>query len=646
MSGRRTSVALAAALGLVALSIAVYTGVKGLAGVPDAARGVLAALVLFGACGYAPTRLLIPRALAPHFPFFALGLGAATACLGLSVLGFCGVPMVASLVVLLGGGVVGGAVLRVRRGPIRAADRDREDAGGRWWALGLPAYIALVLVAFCLVPVFQAGYGSVPGSNPDGMLSVGTGEFLQHNSPRALDPALPVDRMPPVWGSKYPIYYGLAGATTLSGMDTVRAYSGFAAVVAALGALGFFLLARYSLRASPSAAVLALALVAFALVTPYLAIHPYFNQLWGAMALPFMLLFGLRFLEAPNRGDAVLTLLFTVLGLSAYPLMVVFPAIAFLAAAISQRRRGQVVRIRTPRLPRGRRWLALWIPLGILVAPAALIVSLGVLEKSVSAAKLMVGKDDLAAWRGDLTFFPDPGFYLGPPGVAGYAVAVLALAAALLGLRRAPASVRAALGGAIGIGLVLGLFFRLRTYGEYFDLKVVAFTSPLVLVATAPWLAERMSAPRSLGRTAALAGVVVVLALQLGGLRDELGVTGLQVDRYTFELRDVARDLPPGSIRLDVPPGGLQLWAGYYLSERRLSSTVPVLFTTYPHVPAGRKADFILADRSLKVRGPWPDADGPPIWQNRRYKMYRMKGSVPGPDRSSRKMEDDFGKAF
>jgi len=640
------SVVLAAALGLAALSIAVYTGIKGVAGVPDAARGSLAAVVLFGACGYAPARLLIPGALVPHFPFFALGLGAATACIGLTVLGFFGVPMVASLVVLMGGGLAGGVVLRVRRGPVRAADEDREGAGGRWWALALPAYVALVLIALCLVPVFQAGYGSVPGSNPDGMLSVGTAEFLQDNGPRALDPTLPVDQMPPVWGSKYPIYYGLAGATTLSGMDAVRAYSGFAAVVAALGALGFFLLARYSLRASPPAAVLAMALVAFALVTPYLAIHPYFNQLWGAMALPFMLLFGLRFLSAGGRADAILAALFTALGLSAYPLMVVFPAIAFLAAAIALRRRGQGARIRLPRLPRGRRWLALWIPLVILGAPAALIVGLGVLEKSVSAAKLIVGKDDLSAWRGDLTFFPDPGFYLGPPGVAGYVVAVLALAAAFLGLRRAPADVRAALGGAIVVGLVLGLFFRLRTYGEYFDFKVVAFTTPLVLVATAPWLAARLSAPRTLGRVAALAGVLVVLALQLGGLRDELGVTGLQVDRDTIELRDVARRLPPGSIRLDVAPGGLQLWAGYYLSERRLSSTVPVLFTTYPHVPAGRKADFILADRSIKVRGRWPDADGPPLWQNRRYRIYRMKAGVPGPDRSSRKMEDDFGAAF
>ena len=241
----------AGVLGLVALSIAVYAGVKGVAGVPDAVRGVLAALVLFGVTGYAPARLLIPRALLAHLPFFALGFGAAVSCLGLSVLGFFGVPLVASLAVLLGGGLVAGVLLRVRRGPARAEDAAMADAGGRTLAWAWPAYIALILVALCLIPIFRAGYGSVPGTNPDGMLSVGTAEFLQHNRPRAVDPALPVDQMPPVWRSKYPIYYGLAGASTLSGLDPVAAYTGFAAVVAALAALGFMLLARYALRAPP-----------------------------------------------------------------------------------------------------------------------------------------------------------------------------------------------------------------------------------------------------------------------------------------------------------------------------------------------------------------------------------------------------------
>ena len=82
-----------------------------------------------------------------------------------------------------------------------------------------------------------------------------------------------------------------------------------------------------------------------------------------------------------------------------------------------------------------------------------------------------------------------------------------------------------------------------------------------------------------------------MLALQLAGLRQELARTRLQVDRETSVLRDVARDAAAGQHpRWTSRPSGRQLWAAYYLSERPLSSTRRSLYTTYPHVPAGRKA--------------------------------------------------------
>ena len=174
------------------------------------------------------------------------------------------------------------------------------------------------------------------------------------------------------------------------------------------------------------------------------------------------------------------------------------------------------------------------------------------LEKSASATNLMLGREDLKAWRGDLTAFPGPDFYLGPPGVGrvrGRPRRCWSRPSWACGARRATA--RAALGAAIAGGLVLGLYFRLRTYGEYFDLKVLSFLTPLLLVATVPWLAERLSGPRTAARYVVVAAVGLVLALQLAGLREELGRTALQVDRETFVLRDVARTLPPGQL-----PGG------------------------------------------------------------------------------------------
>lgn len=636
----------AGALALAALAIAAYAGVKGFGGVPDAVRGVGGAAALLAVAGYAPTRLLLARALWPHFALFVPAVGAAVAGLALSVLGFTGLGHAASLTAVLVAGLLAGVLVRVRLGPARADPGAVTAAGGRWLALRWPAYLAVLLMAFCLIPVFRAGYGSMPGANPDGMLSVGAAEFLQHNGPRAIDPALPVDRMPLVWRSKYPIYYALAGGSTLSGLEPVAAYSGFAAVIAAMAALGFFALARYGLGASPAVGLLAMALVALDRIVAHLALHPYFNQLWGTMALPFMLLFGLRFLEAPNRRDALLALLFLALGLSAYPLMVIFPLLALAGGTVSLRRRSLGGGwIRGLDLPRGRRSLLLWVPLGVLAVPAVLVVALGVIEKAGSATGLLLTGDSLKPWRGDLVHFRDPGFYLGPPGVTGYVAGAALIVIAFLGLRRVPPTARAGLGAAIGGGLAVGAYFRLRRYGEYFDFKVLAFTAPLLLMATAPWLAERVGRGGRHARRVAVAGVVVLLCLQVGGMRREIARTGLQVDRETSALRDVARRLPPGSIRLDVRPDGRQLWAGFYLNERPLSSLQPIVGTTYPHVPYGRRARYILADRRVRLL-PWPDSAGPALWENRRFRLYRMKPGVPGPDRSSRKMVDDLSKAF
>jgi hypothetical protein len=164
-------------------------------------------------------------------------------------------------------------------------------------------------------------------------------------------------------------------------------------------------------------------------------------------------------------------------------------------------------------------------------------------------------------------------------------------------------------------------------------------------VAAAPWLAGRLQLPGGTARRVAVAGVVLLLGLQLAGMRREIARTGLQVDRETSVLTQVARRLPPGSIRLDVRPDGRQLWAAYYLSERPLSSLGPIVGTTFPHVPYGRRARYILADRREQLR-PWPDSQGPPIWRNPRFELYRMKPSVPGPDNSSRRMVDDLSKGF
>jgi hypothetical protein len=103
-----------------------------------------------------------------------------------------------------------------------------------------------------------------------------------------------------------------------------------------------------------------------------------------------------------------------------------------------------------------------------------------------------------------------------------------------------------------------------------------------------------------------------------------------------LQLRTWDHAVPAGqSVRLDVEVG-TQLWAGYFLSDHPLSSSRPIVGTSYPHVPYSRKADLILA---LTRRGRPVDTTGEIVFTNREFTLWRMKPSTPGPDRSSRRRE-------
>ena len=532
--------------------------------------------------------------------------------------------------------------MRRRLGPARPTAEELEGDRGRIYTALWPGSLAALLVAILLIPIFQAGYATVPGANPDGMMAVGSAEFLQHSAPAGVDPALPVDRMPRVWRSKFPIYYVLAGAATLSGLDPIEAFPAVAAVLAALAAGGFLLLARYGLGAGPRAAVLAMALVAFDRAVGYLAIHPYFNQLWGLLALPLVFLFGLRLIEHPNRRDGALLALFTVLGLAAYPLMVLFPLLMLAAAAVIARRSGGLRLGRRPRAPstwRGRAALAL---AAVVTLPAALVLLLGVAEKTSAAVDLLVSGDSLVRWRGDLTAYLEPGFFVGVTGPAGYLAAAAVLAAATAALRHVPRPAAWGLGAVFAGGIAFAIFFGLREFGEYFHFKILAFLGPVVLTAAAVWSGRTVARGGSRGALTALAATLLV-GLMVIGLRNEVGRTGHQADRSHFELRAAARGLPArASLRLDLVPDGSHLWAAYMLSDHRLSSQFPLVGTTYPSVPRGRKADYIVADARVSLR-PWPDSVGPPLFENERFKIFRMRPGVPGPDRSSLLMDEQLG---
>jgi len=634
----RLAVVVAGLAAAAVLAIAWNAGVKGAGVAPDIVRGGAALLALLVVAGYAPARLLAPSELRVHLPLLVPLVGAMTAGLALSALGFVGVPLPISVAVLLAAGVAAALVVRVRLGPARPAQAELAAAGGRWLALAGPAYIALLLAAALMIPVLRDQLVSVPGTNPDAMLGAGTVELLRNAGPLDVRPELPVDRMPVVWNSKYPIYYVLAGAAELSGLSTLELWAAAGAVLSGLSAIGFFLLARYSLRAGPLAALLAMGFVAADRVLAHLALHPYHNQLWGTLALAPMLLFGLRFIDAPNHRDGALTTLFLAIGLLAYPLMVLFPAAAFTAAWLHVRRERGAAPLPRPRLPRRRR--GLWLVLAIAALPAALVLLAGTLQKMVGAAGVLLGSGVL--WGGDVTSYRWFSWLVGVEGLAGTVTGVAILAFALLGLRRASRNVAVPLGVTVVGSAVVATYLFLRPSGEYFHFKVVAFLFPLLLVAAACWLADRAgpSGGSKMTRLAAAGAAALVAAVLLVGLRNEIAANGLQADRPTLELRAAAaRILPPGaSVRLDVK-GGRQLWAGYVLADHPVTAITPIDNTSYPYPPAGRRADFIVAERQLKPRGPWPDAAGPALYENEIFRLYRMRDDVPGRDAASQRFK-------
>ena len=632
----RLAVVVAGLAAAAVLAIAWNAGVKGAGVAPDIVRGGAALLALLVVAGYAPARLLAPSELRVHLPLLVPLVGAMTAGLALSALGFVGVPLPISVAVLLAAGVAAALLVRVRLGPARPAQAELAAAGGRWLALAGPAYIALLLAAALMIPVLRDQLVSVPGTNPDAMLGAGTVELLRDAGPLDVRPELPVDRMPVVWTSKYPIYYVLAGAAELSGLSTLKLWAAAGAVLAGLTAIGFFLLARYSLRAGPLAALLAMGFVAADRVLAHLALHPYHNQLWGTLALAPMLLFGLRFIDAPNRRDGALTTLFLVIGLLAYPLMVLFPATAFTAAWLRVRLERGAAPLPRPRLPRRRR--GLWLVVAVAAVPAGLVPLAGALQKMVGAAELLLGSG--ALWGGDVYSYRWSSWLVGVEGPAGTVTGLAILAFALLGLRRAPRNVAVPLGVTVAVSAVVVTYLFLRPFSEYFHFKVVAFLFPLLLVAAACWLADR-AGPRGgakMTRLAAAGAAALIAAVLMVGLRNEIAANGLQADRPTLELRAAAaRILPPGaSVRLDVADGR-QLWAGYVLADHPVTAIAPIRYTTYPHPPPGRRADFIVAERRLKPRGPWPDAAGPALYENKIFRLYRMRDDVPGRDAASQR---------
>jgi len=630
---------------VIALWLAADAGVKGPAAVPDTLRALLAALVLFGVCGYAPARLLTPPAMRGHLVLLMPLFGSAVSAFALTTLGFLHVGLDISVAVVLVVGVASGALVRWRHGPARASEAALEEAGPVglrvWW----PAFAAALVVAVALIPTMRNGYATVVGQNGDAELAVGVAELLQEAPPDQVREDLPLDRMPGVWRSKYPIYYAFAGVTRLSGLEPYQVFATQMAVLLGLVGIALFLFARVALRAGPAASLTVLALVPLDRILMHVAIHPFHNQIWGMLSLPLILLFGFAHLREPSRQTAGALALFGALGLFAYPLMLWMPALALAVGAVviarARRAAGEPLRwVSALGLPRRRLSGLIWVGIGVLAVPFVLVLALGVYEKTSAALEAIGPMSNLEPWRGAEGFLPFPQFF-GIPGdsVPSHLAAFAVLACGGLALRRRPREIALGLGALGIVALAVAGYFRARTYGDLFFFKDLGFFGPLALMAAVVGLAETArDHVRRAGRIAAAVALAALAGACIAGSRTEIADTYDLLNRDLLELRVWSDELPrQGSIRLDLEPDGYQLWARHMLHEHPLTSLTPLYGTIFPHPPQGRKADYLLG---YSDRRPPDDAQGRPLFENGSYSLYEMDPTVPGPDISSRRLID------
>jgi hypothetical protein len=626
--GERTLAWLAVAgAAALALGLATSAGVVGRGGLADALHVAAACVLLFAVTGFGPTRLWLPAALRRHELLWVLPVGAVATALELALLAYAFVPFDVALAVTLAGGVAL-AVYAWRRDPGLPLARSAAGAGERasWRALLVPLYLAALVGAIALVPMFRGGFVTVIGNGSDAHLAVGTAQFLQRHHPTDVAPDEPVDRVPLVWRSKPPIYLAFGAVARLAGMEPYAVIATLQAALIALAALGFWLLARELLGAGPWAAGAAMGLVGLNRMELFTGMHPYFNQTWGYMAMPFAIVLAWQVVRRRTAGGVLLFAAFLGVLTFAYPLAMPIPVIATIVFwGFERRRRGRSL-LRLPRL-RSRRQLLWVVPLFFLL----LIPLQGVLEKTASSTRVLAPGYSLVNWGGDLTgFFPER-FFLGFGDAGMAAVGVLLLGIGLvLGLARAPRDIRWGLGALIVFGVVAALFFRPRQYGWYFHFKALAFVAPVAITVGAVGLARLRWA------WAGALALIVLIGATRDGAAAQIGATFDQLPKSMLELKKVDALLPPGaSVRLDMPADGRMLWAGIILAGQPLCAQRPVMETSYPHVPVSRAADYVLVDDDW--RKPF-DAVGPPVLTLDRYQLFHLRPNLPGGDRCSRKM--------
>jgi hypothetical protein len=492
------------------------------------------------------------------------------------------------------------------------------------------------VASIATLPAWRLNVTSIYGHNPDSHQVVGSAVLLQNAPAWAARAELPVDVVPSVWRSRYPILYTLAASSNLSHFDPIYVFPGLVGLLVAIACLGFAALALYAFRL-PLATGPPLALVpALNALLLHVAWHPYYNQLWGFVLLPWALLFAWVAAREASRTAAIAFAALLISLALAYPVAALYPVVMAIGLGWAYGRKRPAI----PR-PQGFAQRAAAVVLGLLL----LVPLLAAVDKLWRGVKQLVNVNE-RVWGGDVvTFFGLDTFVGTDFGVLGLlVVAAVATAAVARLLTRREALALLAL---LALCVVFDVRLRLGD-GQYMDFKHLGYLGAVVLVfAAAGVVAAITRGPRLLGVGAA-ALALGWTGLAVGNVRDQVRDEPEQVTADMLALRDWAATVPDDvSIRVDVPPSGNQLWVQYMLAEQPLGSPYPVADTTYARMPFSTSGDLVLTPRYYPSddpdeHRPWPrppHATGKPVYESYSFVVRRLEmPDAPFSDRSSTTM--------
>jgi len=142
-------------------------------GLSEALHVTAVCTVLFGVVGFGPTRLLLSAGLRRHELLWVAPVGAMVLVLELTVLSYAYVPFdIALAIVLTGASALG--IYAWRRDPGLPAARSAPEGADSWRMLLVPLYVALLIGAVALIPMFRGGNATVIGNGSDAHLAVGS----------------------------------------------------------------------------------------------------------------------------------------------------------------------------------------------------------------------------------------------------------------------------------------------------------------------------------------------------------------------------------------------------------------------------------------------------------------------------------------